>query len=383
LSLDLHSTAFVAAVVVLTGLVSIKTGLPFAVLETLAGVLLGSFLGLTLEPWLDFLGTMGGLALTFLAGAEISLKLLGLSARQSIILGAVGFISTLLGEMVFLSIFTGWSFLARMTASLALTATAVVVVYTLLLMFGLLEVAECKMIVAATFVTDFLALSSINLVFHEFNLYTLAFVAIVVLIMVGLPRMMDYLVKRYGHRAVEMELRFIFAILLAVSFLADLAKLQAVYGAFILGLVFANTISSYADVVPKLRSVTFSLLSPAFFIKACLLVSLPAVVQSLGLILSLLGIKLLSKFLGLYHLNKRWSPGAPLFATLLLSTGLTVGTITVQLGRDLGVLDLNQFSVVLITIILGAIIPAALAKSSWVRADLENISAAGTQIRNI
>jgi len=126
LSLDLHSTAFVAAVVVLTGLVSIKTGLPFAVLETLAGILLGSFLGLTLEPWLDFLGTMGGLALTFLAGAEIDLKLLGLSARQSIILGAVGFLSTLVGEMIYLSILTSWSFLARMTASLALTATAVV-----------------------------------------------------------------------------------------------------------------------------------------------------------------------------------------------------------------------------------------------------------------
>jgi Kef-type K+ transport system membrane component KefB len=168
--------------------------------------------------------------------------------------------------------------------------------------------------------------------------------------------------------------------LLAVSFLADLAKRQAVYGAFILGLVFANTISSYADIVPKRRSVTFSLL---FFIKAGLLVSLPAVIQSLSLILSLLGIKLLTKFLGLYYLNKRWIPGAPLFATLLLSTGLTVGTITVQLGRDLGVLDLNQFSVVLITIILGAIIPAAMAKSSWVRADLENISAAGKEIKNI
>jgi len=236
------------------------------------------------------------------------------------------------------------------------------------------------MIVAATFVTDFLALTTINLVYHEFNLYTLAFVAIVVFMMLGLPKMMDYLLKRYGRKAVEMELRFIFAILLAVSFLADLAKLQAVYGAFILGLVFANTISSYADIVPKRRSVTFSLL---FFIKAGLLVSLPAVIQSLSLILSLLGIKLLTKFLGLYYLNKRWIPGAPLFATLLLSTGLTVGTITVQLGRDLGVLDLNQFSVVLITIILGAIIPAAMAKSSWVRADLENISAAGKEIKNI
>ena len=347
----------------------------------MAGILLGSFLGLTLEPWLDFLGTMGGTGLDLSGWGRDRSEAPRLNARQSIILGAVGFLSTLVGEMIYLSILTSWSFLARMTASLALTATAVVVVYTLLLEFGLLEAAECKMIVAATFVTDFLALTTINLVYHEFNLYTLAFVAIVVFMMLGLPKMMDYLLKRYGRKAVEMELRFIFAILLAVSFLADLAKLQAVYGAFILGLVFANTISSYADIVPKRRSVTFSLLSPVFFIKAGLLVSLPAVIQSLSLILSLLGIKLLTKFLGLYYLNKRWIPGAPLFATLLLSTSLTVGTITVPLGRDLGVLDLNQFSVVLITIILGAIIPAAMAKSSWVRADLENISAAGKEIK--
>lgn len=358
----------------LTGLASIRAGMPSAILEILAGILLGSLLGLTLEPWLDFLGTLGGLALTFLAGAEIDLKLLGLSGKRSITLGIIGFSSTFAAEMIFLSVFSSWSLPARLAASLALTATAVVVVYTILLEAGLLQSSACKMIVAATFVNDFLALSGINLVYHMFNLYTLLFAAIILFIIAVLPRTMQYLTKKYGRRTVEIELRFIFASLLAVSFIADAGKLQAVFGAFILGLVFSNSINGYSDILPKMRSVTFSLLSPAFFIKAGLLISLAAVVQSYILILALLSVKLISKFLGLYYFNMKWIPEAPLFATLLLSAGLTVGIITVQLALDLGFLDQSQFSLVLIAVVLSAVIPTSIARSSLVKADLGRIN---------
>gem|GEM_PF-5739937 len=82
---------------------------------------------------------------------------------------------------------------------------------------------------------------------------------------------------------------------------------------------------------------------------------------------------MISKLLGLYYFNKRWIPEAPLFATLLLSAGLTVGTITVQLALDLGFLDPSQFSITLIAVLLSAIIPTSIAKSNLVKADLECI----------
>jgi uncharacterized protein YacL len=80
------------------------------------------------------------------------------------------------------------------------------------------------------------------------------------------------------------------------------------------------------------------------------------------LVLGLLAMKLSSKFVGVYGLCRKWIPEAPMFSTLLFSTGLTVGTITATLGRDLGFLSNTQFSVVVITVILSAVVPTLIAK---------------------
>ncbi len=362
MTIDLYSTALIAIVVVFTGVLSIRFHVSSSILEAVAGIILGSFLSVRIEPWLNFLGTFGGLMLTFLAGAEVDLYLLRKSAKPSFTIGIMAFAMPLIGEMLFLSLLTDWTLISRLAASIALTTTSVAVVYAVLLEYELLDLRASKLIIAATFVNDILTLIAINLLSPSFNLVTVVFVAIIALMILALPRAMEYLVESYGKRAVELELRFIFAAMLGVSFIADAGKLHAVFGAFVLGLVFANCIHNYDDILPKARSVTFSLLSPAFFVRAGLLVSLPAVIQNVGLILGLLGAKMLSKFIGTYYFNRKWIPEASMFSTMLLSTGLTVGTITATLGRDLGFLDQTQFSVAVITVILSAIVPTLIAK---------------------
>jgi Kef-type K+ transport system membrane component KefB len=238
----------------------------------------------------------------------------------------------------------------------------VAVVYSVLLEYELLDLKASKLIIAATFVNDILTLIGINLISPSFNLYTIAFLVIIAFMILVLPKMLEFLVDSYGKRAVELELRFIFACMLGVSFIADAGRLHAVFGAFVLGLVFANCIHSYSDILSKTRSVTFSLLSPAFFVRAGMLISLPAITQNIGLILGLLGAKMLSKFMGTYYFNKKWIPEAPIFSTMLLSTGLTVGTITATLGRDLGFLDQTQFSIALTAVIMSAVVPTLIAK---------------------
>lgn len=362
MAVDLYSTALIASVVVLTGILSIRLRISSSILEAGAGIILASFLGVGIEPWLDFLATFGGLMLTFLAGAEVDLYLLRNSAKQSFTIGSMAFAVPLIGEVAFLSLFTNWSTLAILAASIALTTTSVAVVYSVLLEYELMELKASKLIIAATFVNDILTLIAINLISPSFNMYTIAFLLIIAFLILVLPKILEYVVESYGKRAVELELRFIFAAMLGVSFIADVGKLHAVFGAFVLGLVFANCIQSYSDILPKTRSVTFSLLSPAFFVRAGMLISLPAVVQNIGIILGLLGVKMLSKFIGTYYFNKKWIPEAPIFSTMLLSTGLTVGTITATLGRDLGFLDQTQFSIAIIAVILSALVPTLIAK---------------------
>lgn len=362
MAVDLYSTALIALVVAVTGILSIRLGLSSSIFEAAAGIILGSFLGIGIEPWLDFLGTFGGLMLTFLAGAEVDLMLLKSNSKSSLTIGFMAFAAPLAGEVIFLSLLTEWTWLTKLAASIALTTTSVAVVYAVLMEYEIADLRASKLIISATFVNDILTLMGINMLAPSVNIFTVLFLLIIAFMIFALPKILDWLVESYGRRAVELELRFIFAAMLGVSFIADEGKLHAVFGAFVLGLVFANSIHNYSDILPKARSVTFSILAPAFFIKAGLMISLSAVIQNIGLIFGLLGAKILAKFAGTYFFNRRWIPEAPAFSTLMLSTGLTVGTITATLGRDLGFLDQTQFSVVVITVILSAVIPTLIAK---------------------
>ena len=359
---DLYSAALIAIIVVIAGIVGIRSRISSAVLEAMAGILLGNFLGVKVEPWLDFLGTFGGLMLILLAGAEVDLALLVKNARQSFTLGFMAFIVPFIGEILFLYTFTSWSFLAKMVTSLALTSTAIAVIYAMFLEAELLETGSCKLIISAVFINNIITLICVNLISHEFNIFTLIFFFAIIVTALGLPKLLEYIVNHYSKRSNELELRFIFAVMLGISFLADVGQMQAIFGAFLFGLVSANSIRSYENILPKIRSITFSLLSPLFFIKAGLLVSLPAIMQSAILIFSLLGVKIITKSIGTYYYNKKWMPDAPIFSTILFSTGLTVGIVTAAFGRDFNFLDQSQFSIVTVTVILSAIIPAIIAR---------------------
>jgi Kef-type K+ transport system membrane component KefB len=359
---ELYGTALVAVAVVAAAIISLRIKVSSSIIEVLAGVILANALGVGLAQWLDFLGTFGGLILTFLAGAEVEFSLLKNNAKESVVIGFMAFLAPLVGVFLFLSLVAKWSFQANIAASLALTTTSIAVVYAVLTEYELIKMPFAKTIIGVTFVNDILTLIGINLVQPAFDVVTVLFVATLFVMVLLIPRMLKAIVRNYGRRAVELELRFILAALLGIAFFADEAKLHAVFGAFMLGLIFANILQQHQELLSKMRTVTFTLLAPAFFVRAGMLISLPAVLGNLGLILAMLGVKLGSKVIGTVMLCKRWIPEAPLFSTMLFSTGLTVGTITASLGHDLGFLSDSQFSVVVVAVILSAVVPTLIAK---------------------
>jgi len=359
---DLYETALISIAIVTAGMVGLRTRISSSIFEVMAGILLANVLGVSLSSWFDFLGTFGGLILTFLAGAEVEFVLLKNNVKESIVIGSLAFAAPLLGVMGFLTLATSWTFNAKIAAGLALTTTSVAVVYAVLAEYELIKVPFAKTIIAVTFVNDILTLIGINFVQPSFDWITIVFVGSLLALVVVVPRVLAVVVQNYGRRAVELELRFMLAALLGIAFLADEAKLHAVFGAFVLGLIFANSIQQHQDILSKMRTVTFSLLAPAFFVRAGMLIAFPAVVANIALVLGLLAMKLSSKLVGVYGFCRKWIPEAPVFSTMLFSTGLTVGTITATLGRDLGFLSETQFSVVVITVILSAVVPTLIAK---------------------
>jgi Kef-type K+ transport system membrane component KefB len=105
-----------------------------------------------------------------------------------------------------------------------------------------------------------------------------------------------------------------------------------------------------------------ALLTPFFFIRSGMNVSLPAVWANLGLLALLLVVKLACKFVGVYPFARRWVRQHASYTTLLMSTGLTFGTISATYGLNAGIIDQAQFSVLVSVVVLTAVVPTAIAQ---------------------
>ncbi len=108
--------------------------------------------------------------------------------------------------------------------------------------------------------------------------------------------------------------------------------------------------------------VAFAFLTPFFFLKGGMNISVPAVVANIGLVALLLGVKLLPKIAGVYPLARRYVPRDTWYTTLLMSTGLTFGTISSLYGLNAGIIDRTQFSVLVTVVVLTAILPTLVAQ---------------------
>jgi len=98
------------------------------------------------------------------------------------------------------------------------------------------------------------------------------------------------------------------------------------------------------------------------FFKGGLNVPLGAVVRNVGLLLVLLFAKMVPKLALIYPLARRAIPQHATFTTLLMSTGLTFGTVSSLYGLRAGIIDETQFSLLIPVVVLSAVVPTFVAE---------------------
>ena len=177
-----------------------------------------------------------------------------------------------------------------------------------------------------------------------------------------LPKVAPWFFRRYGDRVIEPEIKLVFACLLGLMVVADAAKGHAVLPAFVLGLVMARHYQLHRKEQERLRVVAFAFLTPFFFLRGGMNVSLGAVVANLGVLGVLVGAKMVPKIGLVLPLARRHVPEHATFTTLLMSTGLTFGTISSLYGLNAGIIDRTQFSLLVTVVVLSAIVPTAIAQ---------------------
>jgi Kef-type K+ transport system membrane component KefB len=194
------------------------------------------------------------------------------------------------------------------------------------------------------------------------NLWIIPFVAVSIALIWGFPKIAPWFFGRYGDRVIEPEIKLVYAALFLLMYLGTKADSQAVLPAFILGLAMSAHYTQHPKEHERMRVVAFAFLTPFFFLKGGLSVSLSAVWANLGVVALLIVAKIVPKFAGVYPLARRYTKPHAVFTTLLMSTGLTFGTITSLYGLQAGIIDQAQFSVLVTIVVLSAIVPTAIAQ---------------------
>jgi len=364
-----HNVWFIAAawmaVALLASLISIRIGISVALIEIFLGVIAGNFLHFQTTDWINFLATFGAGLLTFLAGAEIDPISLKTHWKPALGIGIVSFLLPFVGAWLAAYWVFGWEWRAAQIAGVALSTTSVAVVYAVMVESGLNATEVGKLILAACFITDFGTVLALGVLFATFNASMLVFVAVLGVVLYFLPRFTRAIIQRLGAtRVSEPEVKFLFLVLFFLGGVATWVKSEAVLPAYLVGLVVAGVFLRDRVLMHRIRSIAFALLTPFYFIKAGLYVSLPAILAGVVVIGGLLLVKLLAKGVGVWPAGVLFGFPRRLnaYTTLLMSTGLTFGTISALFGFENRIITQQQYTVLVTVVILSAIVPTLIAQ---------------------
>jgi len=352
-------------------MISVEVGLSVALIELGLGVVAGNLFDLDPNTdWLVFIATFASVVLTFLAGAEVDPDDFRERWVASVTIGLVSFAGPFVVAALVTYGLLDWDLKAGLIAGTALSTTSLAVVYAVLVETGLNATRIGKLIMSATFVTDLGTVLALSAIFIKPNAWFPVFLVASVALVVLLPKIAPWFFRRYGDRVIEPEIKLVFACLFLLMVLADASKGHAVLPAFVLGLVMAKHYQEHRLEQERLRVVAFAFLTPFFFLRGGLFVSLSAVAANLGLLAVLFAAKMVPKIGLVLPLARRYVPENATFTTLLMSTGLTFGTISSLYGLEAGIIDRTQFSLLVTVVVLSAIVPTAIAQR-WFSPDVE------------
>jgi Kef-type K+ transport system membrane component KefB len=367
--MNIYWVAFVwVAMALAASLISIRLGISVALVEILVGALVGNLPDVShyvqQTEFTTFLASIGSVMLTFLAGAEIDPVSLRRHWKASLAIGFVSFLLPFLGAFGFCSVVLDWSVRAAEIGGIALSTTSVAVVYAVMVETGLNREELGKLILAACFVTDLGTVLMLGGLFASFGGLIVVFVAVSVGVLAVLPATTRFVIRRVGHRVSEPEIKFLLVVLLGLGALATEAGSEAVLPAYIAGLVIAGIFLHDRVLIDRMRSICFALLTPFFFLRAGTLISASALVSGAGVIVLLLAVKLAAKGIGVWPTAAafRIPRRERAYLTLLMSTGLTFGSIAALYGLTHDLISQQQYSELVTVVILSAFVPTLVAQ---------------------
>ncbi|MCX7786661.1 MAG: cation:proton antiporter [Spirochaetes bacterium] len=346
-----------------------------ALVEICVGMVMGAIA--TAGGWFEALGTgnetlrflasSGAVLLTFLAGAELEHETLKKKVTEVSIVGFIGFLAPFVGCSLVARFLLGWDVQASLLAGIALSTTSMAVVYAVMLETGFNSTEFGKGILGACFINDIGTVVALSLIFAPFSYKTFVFLGITILVLFLLPVTSRFITHHYSGKTAAIRTKWMLFVLFALSALALWSGSEAVLPAYLAGIVLAEFARVNHTWLRRLRTLTVGFLTPLYFLRAGTLVSLPALLGGFLLFFGLFLGKVASKIFGLYPViarfrrdgKERW------YYSLMMSTGLTFGTIAALYGLTHRIVTQAQYSLLVGAVIASAVIPTLIANAAF------------------
>jgi Kef-type K+ transport system membrane component KefB len=335
-----------------------------ALFEIVVGAIAGNTIGLPLTPWINYIAGIGAVVLTFLAGTDIDPHVVKKHFGSSMSIGLMGFFAPYIGCLLLAHFGLGWPWPQAQIGGIALSTTSVAVVYAVMVETGYNQTELGKIILAACFINDIGTVLALGLIFANYNLYLLVFAVVTVVVVAALPFIVRPLFRRIGGRASEPEIKFLFLVLFLLGGLATLGKSEAVLPAYLVGMALAPFFLANRELQLRMRAICFAFLTPFYFIKAGSLIDAHALIGGAGLIGLFLAMKMATKFCGILPLTRyfKFDKREGMYTTMMMSTGLTFGSISALFGLTNHIINQDQYTVLLMAVVGSAVVPTLIAQ---------------------
>ncbi len=310
-----------------------------------------------------FNASTGAVLLTFLAGAELDPRVMRAKLGEVSTIGIVGFLAPFLGCAAVAYFILHWDVRASWLAGLVLSTTSMAVIYSVMIETGLNKTAFGKGILGASCVNDLGSVLVLGLIFTPFTYKTVVFIGVAVAGLAAFPWITAQLTRIYGQRTAAVRVKWLMFVLFGLGGLAYWSGSEAVVPAYVAGILLAEFAAREEHWVRRLRTLTVGFLTPFYFLRAGTLVSVKALMAAPGILICLLTAKVVSKIFGIYPVIARFrrEPSERWFYTLMMSTGLTFGTIAALFGLAHGIVTREQYSFLVAAVIASAVVPTMIA----------------------
>ncbi|MCW3463596.1 cation:proton antiporter [Chitinophaga nivalis] len=365
--------SLVLFIILLAPIILRKFRIPSIIGLIIAGMLIGDHGFKIIEKGsIDLFGKAGLLYIMFLAGLELDMTEFRKNRYRSMVFGAFTFFIPLLMGFVVCTYVLHFNFMATLLVS-SMFATHTLVAYPLASRLGITKNEAVTVAVGGTIITDTAVLLILAIITgaQAGNLNTYFWVRLgisltifAVIILWLMPMLGRWFFKKIKDDKTS-HFIFVLALVFAAAFLAELAGVEGIIGAFLAGLALNQLIPHTSPLMNRIEFVGNALFIPFFLISVGMLVDLRVLLKGPDALIiagALTLMALSSKWLAAFFTQLSFKYSATQRNVIFgLSSAHAAATIAVILiGYNMGIVDEHILNgtviLILITCLVGSFV---------------------------